>query len=108
MKRKNAKTLPKTIDEVANGGVYEQRVRCGKPNCKCVRGELHIGLFYFFTRVDGKLIKTYIPKIEVARIRELVEAASDERSSARKIKSSNRKLMTEFRDALREREATIE
>ncbi len=43
MKTKSEKMLPKTADEITNGGVYVQAVRCGKASCKCVRGETHTG-----------------------------------------------------------------
>lgn len=79
---KNAKALPKTASQIDNGGLYLQRVRCGKPNCKCARGELHTA-YYFFTRRRGKLTKTYVRKAEVEEFSRLVEEAADRRREKR-------------------------
>jgi len=64
--------LPKTPTEISNGGVYVQHVRCGKKNCRCARGELHTA-YYFIARSQGRQYKIYVPKSELARMRELVE-----------------------------------
>ncbi|HMS41114.1 MAG TPA: hypothetical protein PKE69_12865 [Pyrinomonadaceae bacterium] len=65
MKAKTEKMLPKTMD----GTVHAQFVRCGKKNCKCVKGELHGAYFYHFVRVSGKLIKRYLKPSEVEEMR---------------------------------------
>ncbi|MCU0552683.1 MAG: hypothetical protein MUC48_25415 [Leptolyngbya sp. Prado105] len=41
-----------------------ERVRCGKPNCKCVgeNAELHGPYWYAYWREDGKLKSRYIGK----------------------------------------------
>ena len=39
---------------VADGAICPQMVKCGKPNCKCARGELHDGYSYFFWRLGGR------------------------------------------------------
>ncbi len=43
-----------------NGAVCAQHKRCGKENCKCVRGELHGPYFYRFTWRDGRMRKEYV------------------------------------------------
>lgn len=49
-------------------------VRCGKPNCKCARGELHGPYFYRFMRDKyGRLRKQYVRRSEVEAWRELCE-----------------------------------
>jgi hypothetical protein len=40
----------------------QERVRCGKPGCKCARGELHGPYTYKYWREAGKLRKAYVPK----------------------------------------------
>ncbi len=72
MKTKTQHMLPKTASEITNGGVYAQRVRCGKPACKCARGEHHTALYYF-TRRDGKLIKLYVRKAEAEDFSKMVK-----------------------------------
>ena len=65
--------LPKTAEDITNGGLYLQSVRCGKPNCICVAGYLHEGYYYFIRRVDGRLRKSYVPKRLVDELRNLVD-----------------------------------
>lgn len=50
------------------GTVQRQRVRCGKANCKCARGELHAA-HYRFWREGGRLRKAYVRRAEVERTR---------------------------------------
>ncbi len=106
MKTKTAKVLPKTVEEITNGGVYLQRVRCGKQNCRCARGDFHTA-FYFFTRIDGKLVKRYVRKAEVERLTELAETASEKRKHLRQVKKSDLKLLKQLCQNLRENNLLI-
>lgn len=66
--------LPKTL----LGVVLPQRVRCGKPRCRCASGnleDLHGPYYYRFWRQDGKLRKQYLRKADA----ELVRAACMQR-----------------------------
>lgn len=105
VKTKNAKVLPKTTDEIPNGGVYLQRVRCGKANCKCTRGETHLA-YYFFSRRSGKLIKTYVRKSEVEAFAEIVNRASIERAQRQQSAQSSKELLKRLRESIREFEVT--
>ncbi|MBW4550979.1 MAG: hypothetical protein KME35_07710 [Aphanocapsa sp. GSE-SYN-MK-11-07L] len=43
--------------------VYRQeRIRCGKPGCKCMAGELHGPYWYSYCREGGKVRSQYIGK----------------------------------------------
>ena len=106
MKTKTAKVLPKTVDEIQNGGLYLQRVRCGKANCKCARGELHTA-FYFFTRRGGKLVKTYVRKSEFDEFMRLIAKAATKRKERRQTAKSNLDFLKELRQVLRERASQI-
>ena len=106
MKTKNRKVLPKTIGEIANGGLYLQRVRCGKQNCKCARGESHLA-YYFITRRAGKFVKIYIRKAEIKEFAGLVRQANANREMHRKTSKSNFALLKEMRQMLRERNQLI-
>ena len=41
------------------GKVHEQRVRCGKSNCRCAGGETHRAYYRFWTE-DGRQRKAYV------------------------------------------------
>lgn len=103
MRTKSVKVLPKTTDEIQNGGLYLQRVRCGKSNCKCVRGETH-SAYYFFTRSSGKLIKTYVRKSEVEAFTEIANRAAVERAQRQQSAQSSRSLLKRLRESVREYE----
>ena len=101
MKIKSGKMLPKTADEIHNGGVYVQHVRCGKSNCKCATGERHIA-FYFFTRRAGKLVKIYIRKEEFAAFAEIVNQATAERTKNRKLRRESNAILKRLRESVRD------
>jgi hypothetical protein len=93
--------LPKKASEIKNGGVYRQLIRCGKPKCKCVSGELHEG-FYFMRRFGGRLRKTYIRKRDVGAFSRLVEEARANREHERFPHSEVHRTLKAARAALRE------
>jgi hypothetical protein len=68
-------SLPKTLP----GVVCQQWVRCGRPNCRCARGELHGPYAYHFTRENGRLRKRYVKPADVARVRAACQARRDQR-----------------------------
>ena len=51
MQTDNAKMLHKMLP----GVVCPQWVRCGRPNCRCSKGQPHGPYFYRFWREGGKL-----------------------------------------------------
>lgn len=106
MKTKSVKVLPKTASEIANGGVYCQRIRCGKQNCKCARGETH-SAYYFFTRRAGKLVKIYVRRSELKEFVRLVLEAKAEKKERRQTSENTFNLLKELRRVLRERESQI-
>lgn len=65
MKTKNQSLQPKMLD----GYVRAERVKCGKVNCKCSRGELHGVYFYRYTWDEGRRRKTYVKRSEVEQVR---------------------------------------
>jgi hypothetical protein len=106
MKTKTVKALPKTANEITNGGVYRQHVRCGKPNCKCAGGELHTA-FYFFTRRCGKIVKIYIRKKEFIEFSSLARQSAAARKLYRQTVKSNSLLLKQLREILREKTLLI-
>ncbi len=96
MKSKVSKTLPQTHHLISNGGLYLQRRKCGKKNCKCARGESHSG-YYFFTRIKGKLIKQYVRKSEVESFSKIVEQSVFERRQKSQSVKTSTELLKEFR-----------
>ena len=47
----------------APAGCYRlEKVKCGKPNCRCARGTLHGPYWYLYQRRNGKLTSKYVGK----------------------------------------------
>lgn len=51
------------------GAVCKGMVRCGRPNCRCAKGQKHGPYYYLYWRVDGKAKRLYLGKdgAEIAR-----------------------------------------
>lgn len=50
------------------GNLLQRRRACGKPTCKCARGELHASRYLVFS-AGGKLQQLFVPKTWEARVR---------------------------------------
>ena len=57
------------LGQILRGTVHKQFKKCGKPNCKCARGELH-STYYYFVRMDGKLKAQYLKASEVEKVQQ--------------------------------------
>lgn len=75
-----ADSLPKTIP--LPGSLHLRPVRCGKPNCKCSRGELHTA-YYRIWYERRRLRKQYARKSELELVRQAI-ALWHEREAAMK------------------------
>jgi hypothetical protein len=95
--------LPKNQSAIANGGVYRQRVRCGKLNCRCSRGpDYYHPAYYHLTRVSGKLVKRYVPRSEVADLQRAIEAARAAGAAERRARRASLEHFRGLRDRIRE------
>lgn len=102
MKNKSENLLPKTLP----GTVCRQMIRCGKPNCRCARGQLHGAYYYHFVRVGGRLTKRYLKPDEVQAVKAACQARrEDERAKrieTRQAHQSIRELVARLRQIQRE------
>jgi len=66
--------LTKLVSQCAmlRGSLLPRRRVCGKPNCKCARGEKHESL-YLVASDGGKVRQLYIPKEWEQTVRQWVE-----------------------------------
>lgn len=92
--------------EISNGGIYSQRVRCGKSSCKCASGEPHTA-YYFFTRRGRKLTKFYVRKNEAVAFATIANQSAFERSQKRKSIKLSCDLLRAFRGDLLRNEGMI-
>lgn len=102
MKTKLENLLPKTVSEYQGGSLLPQSVRCGKSNCRCSSGELHSGYHYFFQRVHGRLVKTYVRKSDVPALTELIETARAELQHRSQVERDARRALQTISENLRQ------
>jgi len=57
---------------LAHGSLVYMKRKCGSPNCRCTRGELH-GSWYLSTWEGKRTHMVYIPKAWEERVREWVD-----------------------------------
>jgi hypothetical protein len=75
------------IREIVKGTVYKQKKKCGNPNCKCARGELHTANILSFSEEGHTrlLPLTKYSKKELSRIKSRVEQYRQFRKSRAEI-----------------------
>ena len=72
--KKSGGVLPKILEMATHtGSLHAQRVRCGKANCKCARGQLHEGYYYFFWSNSSGAFKRYVRRADVPAVRAVIE-----------------------------------
>jgi len=92
--KKSADSLPKILAlSVHSGSLQRQRVRCGKANCKCARGELHEA-HYLFLWMRTRVVKFYVRRADVQTVAAVINAR-------RKRQAAFRSEMNEARAFLR-------
>ncbi len=89
------------LGKISVGTVHRQFKKCGKPNCKCARGERHLS-FYYFVRVDGKLKARYLRKSEVAEVRLACFVRRQDQKTMQTMARMSWKQFREVREELRE------
>ena len=66
-------------------GTLQERLRvCGKPNCRCARGQRHRALYLVFSK-QGRSQQLYVPKQWEASVRQWVKNYHDVRDLMEKI-----------------------
>lgn len=94
MEHKHAKPLHKRL----KGSVCVQWVTCGKPGCKCTRGDLHGPYYYRFWREDGRLRKEYVKREDL----EGVQAATRTYREEKQLVKDSWAFLRRAREALRQ------
>jgi hypothetical protein len=89
------KALPKTLP----GVVCRQWVRCGRPGCRCARGQLHGPYHYHFARENGRLRKRYVKAADLERVRAACQARQRERRELADWRECYRGLTAQLNEA---------
>ena len=76
------------------GSLVEQHRRCGKPGCRCVRGELHGPYVYLsLPRATGRRALVYVPEELAALVRRRVGLTESARQLLAEISAINVELL---------------
>ncbi len=69
------------------GSLVGQYVTCGKPRCRCTRGQKHGPLYYLYWKEQGRSRSLYVPRERVSELRRQIQ--------------NHRRFQTELRSLLR-------
>jgi hypothetical protein len=88
--------------------VYERYRKCGKPNCKCAKGELHGPFLWIYQKKKGqKVVSTTVAKEKASEAKEMAGRYEELQRLRQQIRETDQKLnglLNEY-DAQMEREA---
>jgi hypothetical protein len=79
-------------DELLPGSLSMQHLRCGKPNCRCAKGEGH-AVWSLTFMVDGKKHIQHIPKHLAEEVQRRVEAGRKYQDAVREVLAANAQLL---------------
>jgi hypothetical protein len=92
-KRRLARALP-AAEETLRGAMLTQGRRCGRPGCRCARGELHGPYTYLsLGRERGRSRLLYVPAALVEAVRRRVEASVRVEAALSEISEINAELL---------------
>lgn len=88
-KREILETRIMNTGNMVKASYYERFIVCGKPNCKCTRGEKH-GPVPWVTSGKGKgIVSTSVPTENVTKVKEMTQNYKDFRNTQKEIKKIN-------------------
>jgi hypothetical protein len=88
-----ARNLPQA-EQTLRGSLLERYVVCGKPNCKCARGERHGPSWYLtVTLAPGRTTGGVVPLEQLERVRGWVENYQRMKRNLEMISAINRELL---------------
>lgn len=82
------------------GHVAQVRVRCGKPNCKCMHGQRHIAHYHVW-RCDGVRYRRYVRRADVDNVRAACAAHRALQIDLRAGRAQYRRVLARARELFR-------
>jgi hypothetical protein len=55
------------------GSLVEQYVTCGKPRCRCARGQKHAPLYYLHWKEQSRSRSLYVPREKARELRRQIQ-----------------------------------
>jgi hypothetical protein len=101
-RRRALRALP-SLEEVLRGSIVERRLRCGKPGCRCARGQLHAATYLSVTFAGGRTEQISLPAGLVPIARRWVANYQAWWKAVERISAINRKLLRARRSSAQKR-----
>jgi hypothetical protein len=94
------------LEKVVRGSLVERHPKCGKPGCKCARGERHPAVWYFtVTLAPGRTVATAVAPEQLAELRCWIANYRQLKQRLEEISTINRELLRREHRQLRLRAA---
>ena len=95
-KKKSQRVSPKIVPIA--GTLEFKSIRCGRTNCRCVRGELHGEYAYLRIQVNGHRYRRYIKKEDLPNVIEGINAYHSQKAQARFESEDFQQKLAKFRE----------
>ncbi len=81
------------VEQVLDGTLTEQARRCGRPGCRCERGEPHGPYAYFTPRPAGRGRARYVPAALAVAVRRCLRRGTEVEAVLAEISAINAELL---------------
>ncbi len=81
------------VQEIVAGSLQSQHRRCGKPGCRCARGELHGPYVYLSVRAGARNRLVYVPADLADEVQRRVDLSGRIQSTLAEISAINLELL---------------
>ena len=93
-RREGLSKLVPPLSEVLRGSLMERYLTCGKPDCKCARGERHGPVWYLSVTLDqSHRSGSTVPADQVEQVRRWIGNYHQVKEQIEKISDINRELL---------------
>jgi hypothetical protein len=82
------------LDEALRGSLVRRAIRCGKPSCRCTRGQLHAAVYLSVTHRGGRTEQISVPSHLVADVRDGIRVYAKWWEVLEKVSAINRDLLS--------------
>jgi len=83
------------------GFIAKARIRCGKSNCRCTRGDRHVA-YYHVTYDSGVRVRKYVRRNQVQAMRAACEAHRVLQAQLRAGRAEYKQTLAKMRELIRE------
>jgi len=106
-RREGLLKLVPPLREILRGSLTERFLTCGKPDCRCARGERHGPIWYLSVSLDqSHRIGTTVPSHQIAQVRRGIQSYHRVKEHLEKISNINRELLRRAKGPQRPRGKT--